>query len=91
MRKKSDKWWKKEPRSRRKCYRCNHLYSSHIDVACMKIVALKPERRGCDCRGFISSELELKIAKKRKKNTLKRKKYTKVSETPFPEIVIRAR
>jgi len=64
-------WAKKEPRSRRKCLRCGHNYASHIDVACMKIVQRKPERIDCDCKGFIGTEYELKIAKEKEKNTLK--------------------
>ena len=63
-------WAIKEPRSRRKCLRCGHNYASHIDVACMKIVQRKP-RIHCDCRGFIGSKYELRLAKKREKNALK--------------------
>ena len=62
MKTNDDKWWKKEPRSRRKCFRCNHLYSSHIDVACMKIIELKPERKGCSCRGFVTDKAAAALA-----------------------------
>ena len=87
---KSDKWWQKEPRSRRKCYRCKHLYSSHIDVACMKIITLKPERKGCSCRGFIADENELNFALQRQKNKLQKlnissNKKTKENFPNFPK------
>ena len=70
---KVDKWWKRPPRSSRICLRCEHKYSSHIDVRCLKIVSRKP-RVECDCRGFIANEMELKMANERAeriKNTLK--------------------
>ncbi len=66
-----DKWWIKPPRSSRICLRCEHKYSSHIDVRCLKIVQLKPERIECECKGFIANKMELEMAKKRdKKNML---------------------
>jgi hypothetical protein len=74
---KKAKWWKKPPRSSRICYRCEHKYSSHIDVRCLKIVSRKP-RTECDCRGFIKDKEEsdfmirCKQAKRRTKNTFKR-------------------
>ncbi len=55
------------------CIRCNHKYSSHIDVRCLKIVQRKPVRIECDCKGFIANEAELKMAQdreERKKNML---------------------
>jgi len=42
--KEPEKWWKKPPRSSRICLRCEHKYSSHIDVRCLKIIQRKPER-----------------------------------------------
>jgi len=74
VKKELKKWWVKEPRSRRECFRCKHFYSSHIDVACLKIVQHKPVRKMCDCKGFISNkvEMEMEVAKQeRKLNTLK--------------------
>ncbi len=69
--KSEDKWWIKPPRSSRICLRCKHKYSSHIDVRCLKIVQLKPERIECICKGFIANEYELEMAEKRdKKNML---------------------
>jgi len=66
-----DKWWIKPPRSSRICLRCEHKYSSHIDVRCLKIVQLKPERIECECKGFIANKYELEMAEKRaKKNML---------------------
>lgn len=66
-----DKWWIKPPRSSRICLRCKHKYSSHIDVRCLKIVQLKPDRIECVCKGFIANEYELELAQKRdKKNML---------------------
>ena len=53
-----DKWWKKPPRSSRVCYRCQHKYSSHIDVKCLKITSRNP-REECNCRGFIANEVEM--------------------------------
>jgi len=61
-----DKWWAKKPRSSRICLRCEHKYSSHIDVRCLKIIQRKP-RRECTCHGFIANEYELKLAKQRGK------------------------
>ena len=67
----ADKWWIKPPRSSRICLRCEHKYSSHIDVRCLKIVQLKPERIECTCKGFIANKYELEMAQKRdKKNML---------------------
>ncbi len=69
--KNEDKWWIKPPRSSRICLRCKHKYSSHIDVRCLKIVQLKPDRIECNCKGFIANEYELEMAEKRdKKNML---------------------
>ena len=74
---KKDKWWKKPPRSSRICYRCDHKYSSHIDVRCLKIVSRKP-RKECDCKGFVANKkewdfmVECKMVKKRTKNAFKR-------------------
>jgi hypothetical protein len=68
--KKEDKWWKRPPRSSRICLRCNHKYSSHIDVKCLKIVSRKP-REECSCKGFIANEYELELANNREKNALK--------------------
>jgi len=71
--KESEKWWKRAPRSSRVCLRCNHKYSSHIDVRCLKIVQRKPDRIECDCKGFIANEAELKMVQERaerKKNML---------------------
>ncbi len=67
------KWWKRAPRSSRVCLRCDHKYSSHIDVRCLKIVQRKPVRIECDCKGFIANEAELKMVQEReerKKNML---------------------
>ena len=61
------KWWKKPPRSSRICLRCSHKYSSHIDVKCLKIVEREPERKECDCRGFIGNSMELDMVRKREK------------------------
>jgi len=72
--KEQKKWWIKEPRSRRECFRCKHFYSSHIDVGCLKIIQHKPDRKTCTCKGFISNkqEMDMEIAKQeRKLNTLK--------------------
>lgn len=55
--KKTDKWWKKPPRSSRICFRCGHKYSSHIDIRCLKIVSRKP-RTECDCKGFVANKEE---------------------------------
>ena len=68
--KKEDKWWKRPPRSSRICLRCEHKYSSHIDVKCSKIVSRKP-RVECERRGFITNEYEMELATKREKNALK--------------------
>ena len=71
--KKERPWWKKPPRSSRICFNCEHKYSSHIDVRCLKIVSRKP-RIECECKGFIANELELKQLRDREerlKNTLK--------------------
>jgi len=59
--KEPEKWWKKPPRSSRICLRCEHKYSSHIDVRCLKIIQRKPERIECDCKGFVANEAELKM------------------------------
>ena len=70
-------WWKKPPRSSRICYRCEHKYSSHIDVRCLKIVSRKP-RTECDCKGFVKDKAEwdfmlrCKAVKRRTKNAFKR-------------------
>ena len=64
------KWWIKPPRSSRICLRCEHKYSSHIDVRCLKIVQRKPERIECDCKGFIANKQELVMAKQKEKNIL---------------------
>lgn len=53
-------WWIKPPRSSRICYRCQHKYSSHIDVRCLKITSRNP-REECDCRGFIANEQEMQM------------------------------
>ena len=68
--KESEKWWIKPPRSSRICLRCKHKYSSHIDVRCLKIVQLKPDRIECICKGFIANEYELELAQKREKNNM---------------------
>jgi len=56
-----DNKYKKIPRSSRICLRCTHKYSSHIDVKCLKITQRKPERKECDCKGFISNLHELQF------------------------------
>jgi ppGpp synthetase/RelA/SpoT-type nucleotidyltranferase len=56
-----DNKYKKVPRSSRICLRCTHKYSSHIDVKCLKITQRKPERKECDCKGFISNLHELQF------------------------------
>jgi len=56
-----DNKYKKIPRSSRICLRCTHKYSSHIDVKCLKIIQRKPERKECDCRGFVSNVYELQF------------------------------
>ena len=53
-----DKWWKNPPRSSRICYRCEHKYSSHIDVRCLKIVSRNP-RVECECKGFVANKVEM--------------------------------
>ena len=53
-----DKWWKNPPRSSRICYRCEHKYSSHIDVRCLKIVSRNP-RVECVCKGFVTNKVEM--------------------------------
>jgi len=53
-----DKWWKNPPRSSRICYRCQHKYSSHIDVRCLKIVSRNP-RVECECKGFVTNKVEM--------------------------------
>ena len=68
-------WWKKPPRSSRICIRCEHKYSSHIDVKCLKIVSRKP-RVECDCKGFVSSQLEMDIIIEREKKALKQEDVT---------------
>ncbi len=68
------KWWIKPPRSSRICLRCEHKYSSHIDVRCLKIVQRKPDRIECSCKGFIANKAELKMAKQREKNILLKQK-----------------
>ena len=75
MRKKKEEenvrpWWKKPPRSSRVCIRCEHKYSSHIDVRCLKIVSRKP-RIECDCKGFIANQYEMDIIIEREKKALK--------------------
>jgi hypothetical protein len=65
-----EKWWKRPPRSSRICLRCNHKYSSHIDVRCLKIVQKKPERLECTCRGFVANKAELEMIQQREKNKL---------------------
>lgn len=72
--KSKDKWWIKPPRSSRICLRCEHKYSSHIDVRCLKIVQRKPDRIECNCKGFIANKEELKMAKQREKNILLKQK-----------------
>ena len=57
-RKEKDKWWKNPPRSSRICYRCQHKYSSHIDVRCLKIVSRNP-RVECECKGFVANKVEM--------------------------------
>ena len=65
-------WAEKKPRSSRVCLKCNHKYSSHIDVRCLKIILRKPVRVECSCRGFCSNEYELELSKRREqKKTLK--------------------
>jgi hypothetical protein len=56
-----DNKYKKIPRSSRICLRCTHKYSSHIDVKCLKITQRKPERKECNCKGFISNIYELQF------------------------------
>jgi len=51
----------KQPRSSRKCLVCGHLYASHIDVCCIKVVTTSP-RSECNCRGFVGSIIELQMA-----------------------------
>lgn len=60
--------YQKTPRSSRPCLVCGHLYASHIDVACIKVISKIP-RQECDCRGFVGSVLELEILMTRRKNT----------------------
>ena len=75
-----DKWWKKPPRSSRVCYRCQHKYSSHIDVRCLKIVSRNP-RVECECKGFIANKVEMDMALERlerKKQREEEKKTTKI-------------
>lgn len=62
MRTKSNTVTKKLPRSSRICLNCNHKYSSHIDVMCLKIVQRHP-RIECNCKGFIANERELEAFK----------------------------
>ena len=72
----------KIPRSSRKCFRCEHNYSSHIDVGCLKIVQLKPDKRECDCREFVKNEVELEISErmlKAKRARLQREKEERES------------
>ena len=64
----------KIPRSSRKCFRCEHNYSSHIDVGCLKIVQLKPEKKECICREFVKNEVELEISDRRIKIQEERRK-----------------
>ena len=66
------KWWIKPPRSSRICLRCSHKYSSHIDVRCLKIVERNPDRKECDCRGFVgnSEELEMILAREKAKKVI---------------------
>tara|TARA_R110002020_G_scaffold90631_2_gene220771 strand:+ start:909 stop:1079 length:171 start_codon:yes stop_codon:yes gene_type:complete len=47
--------------------RCSHKYSSHIDVRCLKIVERNPEKRECDCTGFIGNSMELEMVLEREK------------------------
>ena len=69
--KKERPWWKKPPRSSRICFNCEHKYSSHIDVRCLKIVSRKP-RVECECKGFIANQLEMDMVIEREKKALKR-------------------
>jgi len=61
---------KKEPRSRRECLLCGHLFASHIDIKCLKVMSKDP-RIECDCRGFVGSIDDLEIYEKRQLNTFK--------------------
>lgn len=64
----------KIPRSSRKCFRCEHNYSSHIDVGCLKIVQLKPDKKECICREFVKNEVELEMSDRRIKAVDARRK-----------------
>lgn len=55
----------KIPRSSRKCFRCEHNYSSHIDVGCLKIVQLKPEKKECVCKEFVKNAEEMEMSDQR--------------------------
>ena len=68
-------WWIKPPRSSRVCYRCQHKYSSHIDVRCLKITNRNP-REECICRGFIANIDEMNMFLEREL----RKKERKINE-----------
>lgn len=61
---------KKEPKSRRECLLCGHLFASHIDVRCLKVMSKDP-RIECDCKGFVGSIDDLEIYEKRQLNTFK--------------------
>jgi hypothetical protein len=60
--------FQKEPRSRRPCLFCGHLYASHIDVCCIRVIEKEP-RKECNCRGFVGTIAELQMAMNRQKNT----------------------
>ena len=77
-----DKWWIKPPRSSRVCYRCEHKYSSHIDVRCLKIVSRNP-RVECECRGFVANKVEMDMIlgqQARKKARLEQEKSIKIEQ-----------
>lgn len=61
---------RKEPRSRRECLLCGHLFASHIDVRCLKVMCKDP-RIECDCKGFVGSIDDLEIHERRRLNTFK--------------------
>jgi len=65
-----DKWWIKEPRSRRICLNCGHKHASHVPL-CIKVISLGPKKE-CTCRDFIGTEHELKMFKKKMLNKNKK-------------------
>ena len=70
----------KIPRSSRKCFRCEHNYSSHIDVGCLKIVQLKPEKKECTCKEFVKNELELDMSDQRLARKAERKRLERLEK-----------